>query len=114
MLHETVFLIRDRRSRRGPPFFYNGRKGTYLGFFAGGDGRQWILDFDGRITVGALFNSDNWRRYTLVIDGQAEGVELDPDVQAWLSACWRAAVAWAKLPGSLNRGMRAAPRRRPA
>ena len=55
-------------------------------------GEVWVFAYDAGTDTGTVTGSDvDWQSYG-VTDGQAQGVILTPDEQAWLTSCWNDAI----------------------
>lgn len=71
----------------------------YVGYFQNRHGEQAIFVYGE--AGGRLYHGDIEWTETLVAGGEPVGLLLDPDEQAWLRACWAAAVF---MKGSAGQG----------
>ena len=76
-----------------PPILDGNDPDLYIGYFENGYGEQWIFAYDRSSQTARLRGGDiGWDTSIPVHDGNAEDVILGGSEQAWLHACWLAAV----------------------
>jgi hypothetical protein len=65
---------------------------TYVGYFEGTCGDQWIFTFDRKTKTAELRGGDvGWNRAYVVRGGRVPELVLSSEEAAWLTACWAAA-----------------------
>lgn len=93
-MSNSLLKIRNHHSVScgGPPTIDDNRA-TYLGYFVGKCGDQWVFTYNRRTKSGELRGGDaGWNQSYVVIDGMAPELILAADESAWLIACWGAAT----------------------
>jgi hypothetical protein len=77
-----------------PPGIVKGELGIYYGYFENERGEQWVLEIDRSQGRGVLRGGDvGWDTRREVIDGTIKALILSPAEAAWLTTCWKAAIA---------------------
>ena len=76
-----------------PPILAGDDPDLYIGYFQNEFGEQWLFTFHRPSRTAELRGGDlGWAEPIPVQDGMPQDVILNGAEQAWLDACWQAAV----------------------
>lgn len=100
---ETVIHVRNRHfpSCGSPPAIEAGSS-SYVSYFEGPYGDQWVVEIDRKAGTGILRGGDiGWDEPVTLHDDNLEGgLILGDEEFRWLAACWKAATGRElQLPG---------------
>ena len=76
-----------------PPIIAGDDPDLYVGYFQNAYGEQWLFTFHRQSRTARLRGGDiGWNESIPVRDGRPADIILNASEQAWLDACWQAAV----------------------
>ena len=94
-MSEPVLRILNKHAATcgDPPILDGDDPNVYTGYFENGFGEQWLFTFHRQSRTAELRGGDiGWNTSIQVHDGDPADVNLNASEQAWLHACWQAAV----------------------
>ena len=95
MMPEPLLRIMNNHTAScgDPPILAGDDPNQYTGYFENGFGEQWIFAYDRPSQTARLRGGDIGRNESIPVhDGKPADVILSASEQAWLGACWQAAV----------------------